>query len=32
MAKDDLRDKLIQILKDNRTREETLCALQDFIE
>ena len=31
MAKDDLRDKLIQILKDNGTREETLCALRTLL-
>jgi hypothetical protein len=31
MAEDDLRDKLIQILKDNGTREETLCALRTLL-
>jgi hypothetical protein len=28
MAEDDLRDKLIQILKESRTREEARCALR----
>ena len=32
MAEDDLRNKLIQILKDSGTHEETLCALRTVIE
>ena len=32
MAEDDLRDKLIQILKDGGTHEQTLCALRTVIE
>jgi hypothetical protein len=32
MAEDDLRHKLIQILKDGGTHEETLCALRTVIE
>jgi hypothetical protein len=31
MAEDDLRDKLIQILKDSGTREETICALRNLL-
>ena len=32
MAEDDLRAKVIQILKDSETRRETLCALRTVIE
>jgi hypothetical protein len=31
MAEDDLREKLIQILKDSGTREETIWALRTLL-
>jgi hypothetical protein len=31
MAEDDLRDKLVQILKESGTREETRCALRTLL-
>jgi hypothetical protein len=31
MAADDLRDKLVQILRDSRTREDTICACRTLL-
>ena len=31
MAAENLRDGLVQVLKDSRTREETICALRALL-